>query len=66
MMKRLVRQEFIMNNQELLSAVSIAGRYEVITRLDGSFMVLPIPHNAVIILIESHKQCIERYRRKRE
>lgn len=38
-----------MNEQELIAAVRPAGRYEVVSREDGSFVVIPVPAEAILI-----------------
>ncbi|WP_336212089.1 hypothetical protein [Enterobacter sp. P82] len=51
-----------MNEQELIAAVRPAGRYEVVTRDDGSFIVIPIPLEAILITRESLEHHSERFR----
>ncbi|HGV0045885.1 TPA: hypothetical protein ACNFPT_004183 [Enterobacter ludwigii] len=51
-----------MNEQELIAAVRPAGRYEVVSQEDGSFIVIPIPLEAIIITRESLQQIAERFR----
>ncbi|WP_255430872.1 hypothetical protein [Raoultella sp. 10-1] len=38
-----------MNIEELLQFITIVGRYEVITSLDGTYAVIPIPAEAILI-----------------
>lgn len=45
-----------MNIEELLQFITIVGRYEVITSLDGTYAVIPIPAEAILITKESHQQ----------
>lgn len=51
-----------MNEQELIAAVRPAGRYEVVSQEDGSFIVIPIPLEAILITPESLQQIAERFR----
>ncbi|EPF1233429.1 hypothetical protein ACSQOC_002882 [Enterobacter ludwigii] len=51
-----------MNEQELIAAVRPAGRYEVVTREDGSYIVIPVPIEAILMTRESLKQYAERFR----
>ncbi|WP_409249262.1 hypothetical protein [Enterobacter hormaechei] len=51
-----------MNEQELIAAVRPAGRYEVVTDDDGSFIVIPIPIDAILITRESLLQHADRFR----
>ncbi|WP_193749777.1 hypothetical protein [Enterobacter cancerogenus] len=52
-----------MNEQELIAAVRPAGRYEVVSLEDGSFTVIPIPVEAILITRESLQQHAERFRK---
>ncbi|MFB4497077.1 hypothetical protein ACE3K9_13135 [Enterobacter hormaechei subsp. steigerwaltii] len=51
-----------MNEQELIAAVRPDGRYEVVSLEDGSFVVIPIPLEAMLITRESLQQYAERFR----
>ncbi|MER1491499.1 hypothetical protein [Enterobacter cloacae] len=51
-----------MNEQELIDVVRPAGRYEVVTRDDGSFIVIPIPLEAILISRETLQQHAELFR----
>ncbi|HGL4645151.1 TPA: hypothetical protein ACKFAT_003471 [Enterobacter hormaechei] len=51
-----------MNEQELIAAVRPVGRYEVVSQEDGSFIVIPIPLEAMLITRESLQQIAERFR----
>ena len=51
-----------MNDLELVAAVRVAGRYEVVTREDGSHVVIPIPRDAILTTAEMHQQCMEFFR----
>ncbi|WP_164971831.1 hypothetical protein [Lelliottia nimipressuralis] len=51
-----------MNDLELVAAVRVAGRYEVVTREDGSHVVIPIPQDAILTTAEMHQQCMEFFR----
>ena len=50
-----------MNEQELIAAVRPAGRYEVVSLDDGSFIVIPLPVEAILITRESLQQHAERF-----
>lgn len=43
-----------MNEKELLAVINIPGRYEVISRDDGSFIVIPVPPDAILVSNDSH------------
>lgn len=51
-----------MNEQELIAAVRPVGRYEVVSQEDGSFVVIPVPAEAMLITREALRQCLERFR----
>ncbi|EDU0501637.1 hypothetical protein AH715_003439 [Salmonella enterica subsp. enterica] len=53
-----------MNIDEMISLIRFPGRYEVITRKDGSFVVIPLHAESVLITRESHQDCIEFFRKK--
>lgn len=48
-----------MNEQELIEALSIIGRYEVVNYGGGFFVVLPLHHNEILICKDSHDECKE-------
>lgn len=52
----------VMNEQELIAAVRPVGRYEVVSQEDGSFIVIPVPAEAILITREALRQCLERFR----
>ncbi|EHS6039235.1 TPA: hypothetical protein SI633_000017 [Escherichia coli] len=51
-----------MTEMELLAIISLPGRYEVITRSDGSFIVIPVSDSAIIIDYESHIDSVNYFR----
>ncbi|EHK2735723.1 hypothetical protein ACQLSH_003157 [Salmonella enterica] len=53
-----------MNEHELLAIIRITGRYEVVTRDDGTFVVNPLPPESILITRESHYQCMEHFSKK--
>jgi hypothetical protein len=48
-----------MNEQELIEALSIIGRYEVVNYGGGFFVVLPLCNNEILIGKDSHDECKE-------
>lgn len=53
-----------MNEQELLAVIGFSGRYEIISDGRGGFTCVPVPSGAVLILPESHEECLVFFRRK--
>ncbi|KAF6589136.1 hypothetical protein G9G39_22425 [Cronobacter sp. EKM101R] len=55
-----------MNEKELIAALSVPGCYEVVTREDGSFVVIPIPPDVILISWEAHTEAIGYFCSKKE
>ncbi|WP_456071505.1 hypothetical protein [Enterobacter quasiroggenkampii] len=51
-----------MNEQELIATVRPVGRYEVVSQEDGSFVVIPVPAEAMLITREALRQWLECFR----
>ncbi|QXC18469.1 hypothetical protein [Citrobacter braakii] len=55
-----------MKEKELLAVISLPGRYEVITREDGSFIVIPVPPDAILISNDSHIHSVIFFRQDKD
>lgn len=62
----LCLQDSIMKEKELLAVISLPGRYEVITREDGSFIVIPVPPDAILISNDSHIHSVIFFRQDKD
>lgn len=55
-----------MNEKELLAVISLPGRYEVVAKDDGSFIVIPVPSDAILIDNQSHIQSATHFYKRRD
>lgn len=51
-----------MSEQELIEIIRLAGRYEVLSDGNGNYVSTPVATGAVLIVPESHLECIEFFR----
>ncbi|WP_368750279.1 hypothetical protein [Klebsiella aerogenes] len=55
-----------MNEQELIAAISCAGRYEVISNGAGEYVCIPIATGAMVIPADAHEECKTFFRSSEE
>ncbi|BDN28632.1 hypothetical protein CL8NIID61_21830 [Escherichia coli] len=62
----IVHGIFVMNDKELIAALSIPGNYEVIVLGNGEFIVMPLPSDVILISKESHADSVSYFSIKRD
>lgn len=54
----------LMNAEQLIEAILIAGTYEVVSKGDGSFVLTPMEHGEIKITKDSDSECAAYFRRR--
>ncbi|EEY6226390.1 TPA: hypothetical protein HMT71_14025 [Escherichia coli] len=61
-----VRGILVMNDKELIAALSVPGNYEVIVLENGEFIVMPLPSDVILITKESHADSVSHFSIKKD
>lgn len=52
-----------MKDYDLIQAIFLKGRYEVVSDGRGNFTLIPIPEDAILICPDSYNECVDFFRK---